>query len=221
MLKLAPEGYPFILAFACIAIATLFFAPQWVFAIFLFLTMFMIFFFRDPERITPEGRGVIYSPADGRVISVRETDEAEILHERCYEISIFMSLFNVHINRSPYKGTVREVRRFPGKFRVAFRQDSSLSNEHITMLLDTSYGKIVVRQVAGLLARRAVCRVKPGDTLKQGERFGMIKFSSRLDVYLPLNTDIRVKLDDRVRAGETVIGIIKELRAEKNREKKL
>jgi phosphatidylserine decarboxylase len=168
----------------------------------------MTFFFRDPERITPEGRGVFYAPADGKVILIRETEENELLKERALEISIFMTAFNVHVNRSPCNGVVKDVKHYTGKYIAAFKQDSSIVNEHITMLLDTEKGNIVVRQVAGLLARRAVCRVKPGDSLKQGERYGIIKFGSRLDVFLPLNTQIKVKLNDSTKAGQTVLGII-------------
>lgn len=205
MVKLAPEGYPFIFFFAVLAIATLFFGNFVLTAVPFSLALFMIFFFRDPERKLQEGRDIIYAPADGKVIAIKETDEQELLNKRALEISIFMSPLDVHVNRSPCAGTVREVKHYPGKFRAAFRGDSSLSNEHITMLLDTEHGKIVVRQVAGFLARRAVCRVKSGDSLKQGQRYGIIKFSSRVDVFLPLNARTRVSVNDRVKAGETII----------------
>jgi phosphatidylserine decarboxylase len=208
MFKLAPEGYPFILIFAFITLIAVFFGNPWVVAVSFALTLFVTFFFRDPERITLEGRGIFYSPADGKVILIRETEENELLDERALEISIFMSLLDVHINRVPCDGKVVAVKHCPGKFFAAFKHESSMLNEHITMLLETKHGKIVVRQVAGFLARRAVCRVKPGDLLKQGQRYGLIKFGSRLDVYLPLNTRIKVKLDDKVKAGESILGII-------------
>lgn len=208
MFKLAPEGYPFILIFAFITLIAVFFGNPWVVAVSFALTLFVTFFFRDPERITLEGRGIFYSPADGKVILIRETEENELLDERALEISIFMSLLDVHINRVPCDGKVVAVKHCPGKFFAAFKHESSMLNEHITMLLETKHGKIVVRQVAGFLARRAVCRVKPGDLLKQGQRYGLIKFGSRLDVCLPLNTRIKVKLDDKVKAGESILGII-------------
>ncbi|TNF54226.1 phosphatidylserine decarboxylase family protein [bacterium] len=208
MVKLAPEGYPFILFFAVLAIVTSFFGNFVLTAVPLSLTLFMIFFFRDPERKLQEDRDIFYAPADGKVIAIKETDEQELLNQRALEISIFMSPLDVHVNRSPCDGTVKEVKHYPGKFRAAFRGDSSLSNEHITMLLDTGHGEIVVRQVAGFLARRAVCRVKSNDLLKQGQRYGIIKFSSRVDVFLPLSARARVSINDRVKAGESVIAEI-------------
>jgi phosphatidylserine decarboxylase len=210
MFKFAREGYPFILIFAVITLVTVFFVrPSWVAALPLVLTLFMLFFFRDPDRVIIEGRDLFYSPADGRIVLIRETTEDELLNDKALEISIFMSAFDVHINRAPCNGVVREVRHYPGRFMAAFKEEASKANEHITMLLETDSGKVVVRQVAGLLARRAVCRVKPGDLLKQGERYGLIKFSSRVDLFLPLSTQIKVKLNDKVKAGETVLGIIK------------
>ncbi len=208
MFKLAPEGYPFILIFVFVTLIAVFFGNPWVVAVSFALTLFVTFFFRDPERITLEGRGIFYSPADGKVILIRKTEEKELLKGEVLEISIFMSLLDVHINRVPCDGKVVAVKHYPGKFFAAFKHESSMLNEHITMLLETKHGEIVVRQVAGFLARRAVCRVKPGDLLKQGQRYGLIKFGSRLDVYLPLNTRIKVKLDDKVKAGESILGII-------------
>ncbi|MBI4698482.1 MAG: phosphatidylserine decarboxylase family protein [Nitrospirae bacterium] len=209
MFKFAPEGYPFIFAFALASIITAAFGSPWMIVIPLVLTLFMFYFFRDPERVTPEGRDLFYAPADGKIILISQCDEQELLKGKAIEVSIFMSPFNVHVNRSPCDGIVRDVRHYPGKFMAAFRNEASLSNEHITMLLETAHGNIVVRQVAGFVARRAVCRVKPGENIKQGQRYGMIKFSSRLDVFLPLNAKIKVKSGDRVKAGETVIGVMR------------
>ena len=208
MFKLAPEGYPFILIFAFITLTTAVFGQPWMTIAPLILTLFMVFFFRDPERDTNESTNSFYSPADGRVILIQETDENELLNKRTLKVSIFMSAFNVHVNRAPCNGTVKQVKHYPGRFLAAFKHDASMVNEHITMLMQTEHGDIVVRQVAGLLARRAVCRVKSGDFLKQGQRYGIIKFSSRLDVFLPLNTKIKVKLKDKVKAGKSIIGII-------------
>ncbi len=208
MFKFAREGYPFILVFAVITLITLFFGKPWITAVSLLLTVFMFFFFRDPDRVTPENRDVFYSPADGRVIQIRETEEDELLNKKMLKISIFMSAFDVHINRSPCDGIVKDVRYYPGRFMAAFKEEASKANEHITMLLECGHGRIVVRQVAGLIARRAVCRAKPGDSLKQGQRYGLIKFSSRVDVFLPLDTQIKIKLKDKVKAGESIIGVI-------------
>ena len=208
MFKFAPEGYPFFFIFALAAVITAVFGKPWMVAVPLVLLLFMFFFFRDPERITTENKNAFYSPADGKVILIKETFENELLNEKALEVSIFMSPFDVHVNRAPCNGVVKDVKHYPGKFLAAFKPESSISNEHITMLLESEHGKIVVRQVAGFLARRAVCRVKPGDLLKQGQRYGIIKFSSRLDIFIQLNTQIKVKLNDKVKAGETVLGVI-------------
>lgn len=208
MFKFAPEGYPFFIVFALITAVTAAAAKPWMTVIPFIALLFMLYFFRDPERVTPEDSRTFYSPADGKIILIKEVDEGEFLDRGALEVSIFMSPFDVHVNRSPCKGVVKDVRHVPGRFRAAFKHESPEVNEHITMLLETEHGEIAVRQVAGFLARRAVCRVKPGETLRQGQRYGIIKFSSRVDVFLPLGTQIKVKLHDRVRAGETVIGAV-------------
>lgn len=174
----------------------------------LVLTLFMFYFFRDPDRSAPPGDNIFVSPADGKIIQIKESPEKGYLKGSATEISIFMSPFNVHVNRAPMDGTVEYVLHTPGKFLSAFKEEASLKNENIAMGLNTRHGKILVRQVAGFIARRAVCRVKPGDNLKKGERYGMIKFSSRLDVYLPKTTVLKVRIGDKVKAGETVLGEI-------------
>ena len=208
MIKFAPEGYPFIASFAAITIIALLTGGIWVTAIPFILTLFMAFFFRDPERTTPEGDNIFVSPADGRVIQIQNIVEENYLESSAIEISIFMSPLNVHVNRAPCDGTVEAVVHTPGKFLSAFKPEASLKNENIAMLLKSDYYRVLVRQVAGAVARRAVCRAKPGDVLKKGERYGVIKFSSRLDIYLPEKTEIKVKLGDKVKAGETILGRI-------------
>jgi phosphatidylserine decarboxylase len=168
----------------------------------------MPYFFRDPERVTPLGEGLFVAPADGKVILIKDIYEQDYLRSEVKQISIFMSPLDVHVNRAPSEGKVVAVRHMPGKFMAAYKDDASLKNEHIDMVLETNCGKILVRQVAGFIARRAVCRVKAGDTLRRGERYGMIKFSSRLDVYLPKDVTIIVTPGDKVKAGETVIAKI-------------
>ncbi len=205
MFQFAKEGYPFILFFSLLTVLSAVFRIHGLTAVFLILTLFMLYFFRDPERVTVPDKDAFYSPADGKIIVITEAAEDEMLHEKALKISIFMSPLNVHVNRAPCDGVVREVKHYPGKFLSAFKEEASKANEHITMLLEGRHGKIVVKQIAGYVARRAVCRVKPGDTLVQGQRYGIIKFSSRLDIFLPLNTKVKVKLGDNVRAGETVI----------------
>ncbi|MBI4844305.1 MAG: phosphatidylserine decarboxylase family protein [Nitrospirae bacterium] len=207
MLQFAKEGYPFILFFFALTLLSLFLRLRYLSPAFLILTLFMLYFFRDPERTASTGEGGFIAPADGRIVQIRETIEDELSNEKMMEVSIFMNAFNVHVNRAPCDGVVKEVKYYPGRFMAAWSEEASKANEHITMLLDTEHGGIVVRQVAGLLARRAVCRVKPGERLSRGERFGIIKFSSRVDIFLPLNTEIKVKLNDRVKAGETIIAV--------------
>ncbi|MBI5102351.1 MAG: phosphatidylserine decarboxylase family protein [Nitrospirae bacterium] len=197
MYKSAPEGHPFI-AVSGIITAGVFFAGP------VYSVIPMLYFFRDPERSVPPG-DVIISPADGRVIVIRDTTEDRYLHAEVKQISIFMSPLDVHVNRSPCDGRVIMVRHNKGRFLAAYKDEASLRNENIEMVLETRHGNILVRQVAGFVARRAVCRKAPGDLLKGGERYGIIKFSSRLDVYLPKDAMIKVKTGDIVRAGETIL----------------
>jgi phosphatidylserine decarboxylase len=221
-MKLAPEGYPFILGslFFTVILALIllwiwrsgthhsaFFLLVCISAASFLITLFMPYFFRDPERVTPLGEGLFVAPADGKVILIKDNYEQDYLRSEVKQISIFMSPLDVHVNRAPSEGKVVAVRHMPGKFMAAYKDDASLKNEHIDMVLETNYGKILVRQVAGFIARRAVCRVKAGDTLRRGERYGMIKFSSRLDAYLPKDINVSVELGDKVKAGETVIAV--------------
>lgn len=208
MFKFAPEGYPFIGFFALLTVIVYFAGGQWIALLPFSLTLFMQYFFRDPDRTPPDGDNLFISPADGTIIKIEKVYENRQLKGETVEISIFMSPLNVHVNRAPCDGKVEEVIHTKGRFLSAFKDEASIQNENIAMLLNTKHGRILVRQVAGFVARRAVCRVKPGDALRKGERYGLIKFSSRLDVYLPVNTGIKVKLGDKVKAGETVLGAI-------------
>lgn len=208
MFRFAPEGYPFIAFFAALAVVAFLLGGVWIAAAPFILTLFMAFFFRDPERTVPEGDGIFVSPADGRVIQIQHVAEEHFVKGGAIEISIFMSPLNVHVNRAPCDGVVESVVHTPGKFLSAFKPEASLMNENIAMLLKSNYYRVLVRQVAGAVARRAVCRARPGDVLKKGDRYGVIKFSSRLDVYLPEKTAVEVKLGDRVKAGETILGKI-------------
>lgn len=224
MFKISSEGSPFIFgSFLITFILSILLIWNWktgnynfTFYLFFFtsciffaLTIFMAFFFRDPERKIPEGEGLFVSPADGKVIVIRDVYEKDYLKADSKEISIFMSPLNVHVNRAPSDGKVIVVKHSPGKFIAAYKDESSLKNENIVMVLEGKEGRVLVRQVAGYLARRAVCKAKVGDMLKRGERYGIIKFGSRLDVYMPKDTKIMVKLGDNVKAGETVLGKLK------------
>ena len=208
MFRFAGEGYPFIIFFIFLTVLTAVLNMRWLSAVSLLLTIFIFYFFRDPERVTPEDQNAFYAPADGKIIVIAKAKEDEILNADALKISIFMSPLNVHVNRSPCDGTVKKVKHYPGKFYNAFTDDASVLNEHITMLLDSKqHGNIVVKQIAGSVARRCVCRVSPGASLKQGEKYGIIKFSSRVDIFLPRDSNVKVKIDDLVTAGETVLAV--------------
>ncbi len=205
----AAEGWPFIIPLA--AITVLFFAvgwksPAWV---VLVLTLFVLFFFRDPERTVPEGKGVVVSPADGRVIVVKDVYEPTYLKQEVKQISIFLSVFNVHVNRSPYAGKVELVKYNPGTFHVASVDKASLDNEQTAMVIANGKDKILVKQIAGLIARRIVCYAKPGDAIKTGERYGLIRFGSRVDIFLPRDADLKVKVGDRIKGARDIIGVLR------------
>ena len=213
---LASEGYPFILfsAFATLAFSLLDLVVPALGA--LLLTAFVTYFFRDPARVLPEETNAIVSPADGKVIVVRELDDDCFLHERVHKISIFMNVFNVHVNRIPLAGTVERVVLTPGRFYAADKDKAVLHNERCALTVATPAGaRYAVVQIAGLIARRIVCRAEPGDRVTAGQRYGMIRFGSRLDLYLPLATEIRVREGELVRAGESVLGLLRESAGDK------
>jgi phosphatidylserine decarboxylase len=167
----------------------------------------MAFFFRDPDRTAPSGPGVILAPADGRVMDVRAAVEDPFVGP-AQAVSIFLSPLDVHVNRSPLAGLVVDVEYRPGEKLAAYRAEASERNERTTISIQGEAARVVVRQIAGVLARRIVCRVRPGDKLASGERFGLIKFGSRTDLIVPASVQLRVKTGDRVRGGETVMGVL-------------
>ena len=166
---------------------------------------FCTWFFRDPARTVPPDPRAIVSPADGRVVAVTPVDEDQFLHAPTTRVSIFMSPLDVHVNRSPVAGTIELVRHTAGRFRAAFADKASLDNERNAVLLTTRAGRFLVVQIAGAMARRIVCRRQVGDHLARGERFGMIMFGSRVDLFLPPGVRPAVSRGDRVRAGHTVV----------------
>ena len=171
------------------------------------IALLIFWFFRDPERTPPAGERLILSPADGRVMRIVESDEPRFLKDRAIQVSVFLSPLNVHVNRIPCSGRILEVAYQPGRFLSAQRDQASLENEQNAILLETAVGtRIVFVQIAGFLARRIVCWIKPGDPVKQGARFGMIRFGSRMDLFLPLSTRLSVRIGDRVKGGLTIIG---------------
>jgi phosphatidylserine decarboxylase len=201
------EGFPFI---AVLAFLTLFFGWFWapIFWIGLILTSWCVYFFRDPPRVTPIGSNLVVSPADGRVSAVsvgvapRELGLGEQTRRR---ISIFMSVFDCHVNRSPLAGKIAKIVYTPGKFLNADLDKASEGNERNGLIIESENGPVGVVQIAGLVARRIVCFVKEDDTVSAGERFGLIRFGSRLDVYLPLGANVVVAEGQKAIAGETVL----------------
>ncbi len=171
--------------------------------------VFAVSFLRDPERVSPGGKGAILAPADGRVLLVEELGNGPGEAERTWKISIFMSVFNCHVNRIPLGGMVEEIEYRPGKFFAAHRDRASGQNEQNILRLKTDEGdRLTVVQIAGLIARRIVCWVRSGDRVSAGERFGLIQFGSRVDLYLPLDSRITIKRGDRTKAGLTVVGYL-------------
>jgi phosphatidylserine decarboxylase len=206
-MKFAAEGFPlvFFLGGAMLVVDLLGF--WWLGLVLLVLTLAVAAFFRDPERDIPDGDDVVVSPADGRVVGVEADARAELLpEERFQRVAIFMSPADVHVNRVPVSGEVLAVRHTPGRFLAAYDERASLVNERNAVALRDRRGRpLVLVQVAGLLARRIVCHLRPGQLVEHGARFGMIMFGSRVDVYLPQAARVRVQVGDRVRAGSNIL----------------
>lgn len=201
------EGFPFI---AILVFCALFFGWFWqpLFWLGAILTAWCIYFFRDPRRVTPLAEGVVVSPADGRVAAVTISvapKELGLGEQSRRRVSVFMSVFDCHVNRAPLAGNVTRIAYTPGKFLNAELDKASEGNERNGFVLDTAHGPVGVVQIAGLVARRIVAFVKEGDTLAAGERIGMIRFGSRVDVYLPVSANVIVAEGQTAIAGETVI----------------
>ncbi len=203
---IAREGFVFIGLFALLA----WLAGGTPLGIFFgLLTAFSLYFFRDPKRCVPVGANLLVSPADGVVVDVSRVEEGRFLKTPAIKVGIFLNIFDVHVNRVPIAGRVVGVFYNPGKFFAANVPKASLENEQNALLLETPAGaRVVCIQIAGLIARRIVCRVSEGMALRGGERFGLIRFGSRVDLYLPVTADIRVAVGERVRGGETVMGVL-------------
>ena len=202
--RMASEGWVFVLPLAGATILSALLGWWSIAGLGLILTVGVGLFFRDPERIVPQIPEAIVSPADGRVMEI-VTEHAQIRR-----MSIFLSVWDVHINRAPYGGIVQKVVYTPGAFLAAYRQEASLVNEANTITIAGHGQEFIVKQIAGVLARRIVCRVRPGDTLEKGQRYGLIRFGSRTDILLPATAEIAVQVGDTVRGGETVLAFLKE-----------
>lgn len=206
-MRIAREGYPFIATGALLALGA--WAAGWLglAVFFALITVGFLGFFRDPERTVPAGDGLIVSPADGRVVSVVRVARGPLLEQAETQVSIFLSPADVHINRAPVAGVVGELQYTQGKFFAAYKSEASTRNEQNALRIVDHQGRPVsVVQVAGVLARRIVCRVKKGDFLERGARFGLIMFGSRTDLYLPAGVSIEVAEGQRVKGGKTIIG---------------
>jgi phosphatidylserine decarboxylase len=209
----AREGYPFMIIGAAITalMYALAFARRswalWLFAFVLTLiTIWIAYFFRDPERSGDRGERLVIAPADGRVVMISEVDEPTFMRGRAARVSIFMNVFSVHVNRYPVSGTVRYVHYNRGKFLNAATEKSSLENEQRSVGIESGGQRVLVRQIAGLIARRIVTYSREGERVEQGERMGVIRFGSRVDVFLPAGSPVRVKVGDVTVAGSTVVG---------------
>jgi len=206
-MRIAREGFPLILSAAVLTLLAL--AANWllVAAVFGAVTIALAGFFRDPERVIPAGEGLVVAPADGRVVSIADIVDDSFFSQAATRISIFLSPLDVHINRVPVAGRIAEIKYRTGKFLAAYKDEASRQNEqNALMIVDTQGRKLGVVQIAGVLARRIVCKVNSGDNMDRGERFGLIMFGSRTDLYLPQGCRVEVAEGHRVKGGATIVG---------------
>ncbi len=209
ILPVAMPGVKIIIAVSVFTGLLFFMGWQILGSLFFLFTLFVCWFFRDPERSIPEENGCLVSPADGKVIIVQPVERSEFIDVPCMKISIFMNVFNVHVNRIPFSGRVEKAVYLPGKFVNASFDKASEHNERNALLIRTDSDHLFgVVQIAGLIARRIVCAVKEGDAVKQGARYGMIRFGSRLDLYLPPDTRVTTSVGEKVQAGASILGYL-------------
>lgn len=209
-MKLAPEGYPFaavsvlVAGAAWVASAAADGWPVRVAAIVLTAgTLFVLWFFRDPRRALPGGEEIVVAPGEGRVIEISEVEEPTFLRSTARRISIFLSIFDVHVQRSPVSGTVEHREYRPGKYEIAWLEKASEGNEQASLGITTPHGRVLVRQIAGLVARRIVTDPAEGDSVERGQRIGLIRFGSRVELFLPTNWEVMCAVGDRARVGTT------------------
>ena len=208
-IPVAAEGYPFIGYSALLTLLSGLLGFPLITLILLVATTFILMFFRDPERTTPEIDRGVFSPADGKIIFVETTRDERFADEDVLKISIFMNVFNVHVNRIPISGTVKKVHHVPGSFLAADNEKAHLNNEYCAVKISTADQRdITMVQIAGLIARRIICRLETEDPVKRGERYGLIRFGSRVDLYLPHQSNAAVKVGDKVVAGESLLAYL-------------
>jgi len=204
---IAREGWPFLAISLLLAVAATVWCAAWSVPLWI-IFIFVLQFFRDPPREVPQLENAVLSPADGRIIKVERTQDPYGEREALL-VSVFMNVFNVHSNRSPVDGTIQKVQYFPGKFVNADLDKASTDNERNAIVLQTAGRQIVTFvQVAGLIARRILCYVQAGDVLTRGQRYGFIRFGSRVDVYLPLDAEVKVSIGDKVSATTTILAVL-------------
>jgi phosphatidylserine decarboxylase len=202
--RLAPEGLPFVLPLAGMALLGVLLGWLGLAVVGVLLAACVAFFFRDPERVVPQTPEAIVAPADGRVMEIVAGSEGA---ER---VSVFLSILDVHINRAPDGGRVSNVTYTPGMFLAAYRQEASHVNEANSLTIQNANREFIVKQIAGVIARRIVCRARLGDVLEKGQRYGLIRFGSRVDLVLPRDAEVVVQVGDIVRGGETILAVLKE-----------
>lgn len=216
-MKVAKEGIPFIVISDALAVAAIVFAVRtgspWLWAVATVLVIvaaWVIYFFRDPEREGSRGNQLVISPADGKIVMITEVHEPAFIRGPATRISVFMNIFSVHVNRYPVSGDVRYIHYNPGKFLNAAVEKASLENEQSSVGIESPIGRVVVRQIAGLIARRILTYSREGDKAAQGTRFGIIRFGSRVDVFVPTSCTVKVNVGDQALAGLTVLAVLAE-----------
>jgi phosphatidylserine decarboxylase len=207
-IPIVSDGYRFIIPLFIITVALALSPLIWLAGISGLLLLFVLNFFRDPERTIPNDERVVVSPGDGKVVEIVE-EKDPLLDEPYRRISIFLNIFNVHVQRIPVGGRIERVQYNKGKFLNAASHKASLDNEQNSMIIHTGKEKVLVKQIAGLIARRIVCWAKEGDNYSLGQRFGLIRFGSRVDLFLPLDAEVKVSLGDHVAGGSSIIGYLK------------
>jgi len=213
-MRFAREGYPFMLGtafLAALAWGAVAVAGSWTIvpaSLLTLLTAFVFYFFRDPEREVPSGEGAVISPGDGKIIDIREVDESSFIGGPCRRITIFLSIFNVHVQRAPVSGHVAHREYRPGEFAVAWHPKASEKNEQSSLGLIAGGHRVLVRQIAGLIARRIVTYPEQGGQVERGERIGLIRFGSRVDLFMPLDWSLDCAVGDKVAGGSTVLARI-------------
>lgn len=203
----AKEGIPFIGAAAGVALLTGWLGWTIPAGIAGILTVFVAWFFRNPARVIPQEPNLVVAPGDGKVIAIEEEFEPRYIKDKAVRITIFLNIFDVHINRIPCEGIIEDLQYVPGQFMIASKPEATLKNEQNALMIKSVTGmKVLCVQVAGLIARRIICWVSPKDRAIRGERFGLIRFGSRMDTFLPVGSVVRIGVGDHVKGGESVLG---------------